>query len=111
MDRWVNIGIAWLIIAAVAFLQERSRILAGILAAMPLSIPLAMWIVYAETQDLEQTAHFTRATLLALIPSFGFVLTAWLLLAHRVPFGWSLLGGYAVWLGLLLIGRWLGILG
>ncbi len=110
MDRWMNIGIAWVIIAVVAFIQERSRVLAGILAAMPLSIPLAMWIVYAETRDLEQTAHFTRATLLALIPSFGFVLAAWLLLARRVPFGWSLVGGYAVWLGVLLVWRWLGIL-
>ena len=110
MERWINIGIAWLIIAAVALIQERSRVLAGILAAMPLSIPLAMWIVYAETRDLGQTAQFTRSVFLALIPSLGFVLAAWLLLARRVPFGWSLLGGYAVWLGMLLIWRWLGIL-
>jgi len=110
MGRWVNIGIAWLIIAAVALIQERSRVLAGILAAMPLSIPLAMWIVYTETGDLEQTAHFARSTLLALIPSLGFVLAAWLLLARRVPFGWSLAGGYGVWLALLLAGRGLGIL-
>ncbi|WP_376790250.1 hypothetical protein [Thermoflexus sp.] len=110
MERWINVGIAWLILAAVAIIQERSRVLAGIMAAMPLSIPLAMWIVYAETRDLGQTAHFTRSTFLALIPSLGFVLAAWLLLARRVPFGWSLLGGYGVWLGMLLIWRWLGIL-
>lgn len=110
MPRWVDIGIAWLIIAAVAVVQARSRVLAGILAAMPLSIPLAMWIVYRETRDLEQTAHFARATLLALLPSVAFVLTAWLLFSRRVPFGWSLVGSYAVWLGLLILLRGLGIL-
>ncbi len=110
MHRWLNIGIAWMIIAAVALIQERSRVLAGILAAMPLSIPLAMWIVYAETRDIEQTAHFTWATLLALIPSFGFVLAAWALLSLRVPFGWSIVGGYTAWLVVLLLLRGLGIL-
>ncbi len=67
MPRWVDIGIAWLIIAAVAIVQERSRALAGVLAAMPLSIPLAMWIVYRETRDLAQTARFAQAALLALL--------------------------------------------
>lgn len=110
MARWIHIGIAWLIIAAVAFVQERSRTLAGILAAMPLSIPLAMWIVYAETRDLAQTAAFARATFLALLPSGAFVLACWLLLARGVPFGWSLASGYTVWLALLLLARGVGLL-
>lgn len=110
MPRWVDIGIAWLIIAAVAIVQERSRTLAGVLAAMPLSIPLAMWIVYRETQDLGQTARFAQAALLALLASLGFVLAAWLLLSRRVPFGWSIAGGYAAWLAALLLLRGLGLL-
>ncbi|SNB68489.1 hypothetical protein [Thermoflexus hugenholtzii] len=110
MSRWLHVAIAWLIIAAVAVVQERSRVLAGILAAMPLSIPLAMWIVYAETRDLAQTARFTWAASLALIATLAFVLTAGWLLSRRVPFGWSLAGGYGVWLAVLLLMRWLGVL-
>jgi len=46
-DRIVPVVLSVAVIVAVALLQARSRTLAALLAAMPLTAPLAMWIVFA----------------------------------------------------------------
>jgi hypothetical protein len=59
-ERVVPVALSVLVIVLVAILQERSRYLAAILATVPLTAPLAMWIVYGATRgDLGQTTEFT----------------------------------------------------
>jgi hypothetical protein len=48
-----------LIVIPVAVIQERSRHLAAIIATMPVTAPLAMWIVFSASRgDQRQTADF-----------------------------------------------------
>lgn len=62
-ERVVPVVLSVLVILLVAVVQERSRHLAAIIAAMPLSAPLAMWIVFSATHgDQRQTADFVGYT-------------------------------------------------
>ena len=47
LERAVPVLLSALIIVLVAVVQERSRYLGAIIAAMPLTAPLAMWIVFS----------------------------------------------------------------
>jgi hypothetical protein len=111
--RIVPVVVSILVIIAVALLQDLSRPLAAITAAMPLGLPLAMWIVYAaEGGDRAAMVEFTGALFLSLPPLLFFALAAWL--AARA--GWKLIPmlvvSYAAWgvgLGLFFgLGRLLG---
>jgi drug/metabolite transporter (DMT)-like permease len=86
------------IIVGVAVARQYSRVLAPILATMPINIPLTLWIVYAaERGDPASTEQFIGDVLINLIPTLGFLLVAWL--AARA--GWSLVAmigaGYLMW--------------
>lgn len=62
----------------VAVVQERSRTLAAILAVMPVTIPLAVWIVFSATgRDYPQTAQFVGAMAAAYLPTVVFVAACW----------------------------------
>jgi uncharacterized membrane protein (GlpM family) len=58
-ERTVTVLLSVLIVILVAVVQERSRHLAAIIATMPLTAPLAMWIVFSSSRgDHRQTADF-----------------------------------------------------
>jgi hypothetical protein len=92
------------IILLVALLRDRSRVMAAVIATMPINVPLALWVVSAGSNgDSQVAADFMRATLISLVPSIiwlGFVY-----LAARAGWNiWTAMGlGYAVW-GLLVAG-------
>ncbi|HKZ82929.1 MAG TPA: hypothetical protein VJ793_04655 [Anaerolineae bacterium] len=99
------------IILLVTFLRERSRTAAGIIAVMPINVPLALWIVSgAAGTTSEALAQFTRGLFVALIPGL-----IWLTVAYYAfRAGWSLgvvlLSAYLVWgalLGLAFAVGWL----
>jgi hypothetical protein len=53
-ERVVPVVLSVLVIVLVAILQERSRYLAAIAVTVPLTAPLAMWIVYgANSGDIQ----------------------------------------------------------
>lgn len=57
--RVVTVLLSVLVVVLVAVVQERSRHLAAIIATMPLTAPLAMWIVLSASRgDQHQTADF-----------------------------------------------------
>lgn len=92
-----------LIILGVAFLRERSRTLAAILATMPINIPLGLWVLFGGgNYDPHLAAMFVRALVPGLIATLVWVGAVWLAL----QWGWALLpavlGGYGVW-GVLVI--------
>ena len=100
-----------IIIIAIAVLREYSKNFAAIASTMPINLPLGLWLVYGSSTkaDIEP---FTRALMLNLIPTFAFVVIAWL--ASRA--GWKLIpmivAGYAGWgvglFALMLIRQALG---
>jgi hypothetical protein len=106
----VSIGV----ILLVAIVRQYSRTLASIVATMPINLPLALWVVYAgENHDASTMTEFSRALTINLVPTFFFVVVAWL--GFRA--GWSLIpvlvAGYAAWgIGLLaitILRTWLGV--
>jgi hypothetical protein len=87
-----------LIILVVAFLRDRSRTVAAVLATMPINIPLALWVISSGSGDDPQAlSDFVRSLMVSLIPSF-----VWLGIVYvAVRAGWNVLTaigvGYAAW--------------
>ena len=86
------------IIVLVAVVQERSRDLAAILAALPLTAPLAAWIVFsASGGDHEHTAQFVRSMLAASVATVLFVIVCWYGLHQRWPFAVVMVIAFGAW--------------
>ncbi len=102
-----------MVIILVAVLEKQSKLFAAIAATMPLTIPLALWIVYSSTAG-EQAAvsKFTLGLVLSLIPTLLFALTTWLTARAGLKLIPIITSGYAVWALatgiMLLMRRWLG---
>ena len=96
-----------IIILTIAILREYSKPLAAIAATMPINLPLGLWLVYGTSTQAEME-QFARSLALNLVPTFAFVVIAWL--AARA--GWKLIpmivAGYVGWgigLGALMLFR------
>lgn len=94
----VPLLISFLVLTAVTVLQRSSRLAAALTATMPLTIPLALWIVAAgEPDDPQAMAEFSRGLLWSIWPTVLFVVVIWA--ASRA--GWRLaptIGvGYLAW--------------
>jgi hypothetical protein len=90
--------ISLLTIILVAVLQARSATLAAILATMPVTVPLSLWVVYAGSGgDSSTVAEFTASLGITMIANVVFVSAVWL--AARA--GWRLApvigAGYVTW--------------
>ena len=82
----------------VAIVQDRSRDLAAILATLPLTAPLAAWIVFsASGGDHQHTAHFVRSMLAASIATVLFVVVCWYGLQQRWPFAVVMVIAFGAW--------------
>jgi hypothetical protein len=90
------------VIIVVAVLQRHSRLAAAITATMPLTMPLALWIVYASAGgDRGTTAQFTRGMLIGMVPTIGFVVAIFLAARAGMKLVPMLLLGYGIW-GIIL---------
>ena len=92
-----------IIIIFIAIVREYSKTIAAIAVTMPINLPLGIWLVYGSSTKAEME-QFTRTLAFNLIPTFAFVVIAWL--AARA--GWKLIpmivAGYAGWgIGLVLL--------
>jgi hypothetical protein len=101
------------VIVAVAVLQARSRYLAAIAATMPLTAPLAMWIVFSATGgDQRQTAEFVGSMAAGFAASLLFIAACWFGFRQAWGFAPTLLAASAMWLAAValarLVARWLG---
>lgn len=87
-----------IVIILVAVLQRHSKLVAAITATMPLSAPLALWIVYASASgDRATVAQFSRGLLIGLVPTIGFMVVVWLAARAGLKLATILLIGYGVW--------------
>ena len=86
------------IIIAVAIIQRQSRLIAAITATMPLTVPLALWVVWSAVDgDRGTVAEFTQGLLLGVLPSLGFLVAIWLAARAGLRLVPMLLIGYSVW--------------
>ena len=98
-DRVIPVLVSVAVIVLVAAVQERSRHLAAVLASMPLTAPLAIWIVHsASGGDARETAGFSGSLIAGSLASLAFVVACW----AGLRLGWSLPAAFgaagAVWL-------------
>lgn len=115
--RWndvLPVFISITVIILVAVLQKYSKPVAAVTATMPLTIPLALWIVYSSSRgDPQAVESFTRSMVVGIIPTLAFAVALWLGARAGFKLG-ALIGlGYSTWLATLLvvlgIRHWLGI--
>lgn len=87
-----------LVIILVAVLEKQSKLFAALTATMPLTTPLALWIVYASSAgDKSVVSQFSFSLVLSLIPTFAFLITVWLAARAGMKLGPMILTGYTVW--------------
>jgi len=103
-----------IIIIAVAILEKQSKLAAALTATMPLTAPLALWIVYSSSDgDRQAVTQFSQGMVLGVIPSIGFLITVWLATRAGLNLAPTILIGFAVWAigALLIVGfrRFLGV--
>jgi uncharacterized membrane protein (GlpM family) len=87
-----------IVIIIVAILEKQSKVIAAITATMPLTAALALWIVYASS-DGEKTAttQFSLSMVFGFIPTFFFMVAAWLAARAGWKIGGQLIAGYGIW--------------
>ena len=108
-ERAVTVLLSVLVVVLVAVVQERSRHLAAIIATMPLTAPLAMWIVFSSSRgDQRQTAVFVRSMVIGSVGSLLFVLACWFGLRQEWGFLVTLALASTIWLLIVLVPRWIG---
>jgi hypothetical protein len=106
-DRVIPVAVSVLVIVVVAIVQERSRYLAATLAAMPLTAPLAMWIVFSASDgDQRQTADFVASMVMGFAASLVFIVACWLGLRQGWGFAMTLIVASAVWLTIVTLASW-----
>jgi hypothetical protein len=94
-----------IVIILVAILEKQSKLMAAIVAVMPLAAPLALWIVYSSNGgDKTAVSQFSLSLLLGLLPTFAFLVAVWLAARAGVKLVPMILTGYGVWaIGALIL--------
>ena len=87
------------ILTAIAFVSERSHVLASVVSVMPLNITFALWFVSGNTGgEAALSADFSRMVAFGLIPTALFATACWFGFRQGWSLGRVLAIGYAVWL-------------
>ena len=107
--RVLTVLLSVLIVVLVAVVQERSRHLAAIIATMPLTAPLALWIVFSASDgDQRQTADFAASMIVGAAGSVVFVLACWLGFRQGWGFPITLIAAAVLWALIALLPRAVG---
>jgi hypothetical protein len=108
-EKAVTVLLSVMIVVLVAVVQGHSRTLAAIIATMPLTAPLAMWIVFSASRgDHRQTADFVGSMVIGSVASLVFVLACWLGFRREWGILMTLTFASVVWLLIVLVPRWVG---
>jgi len=95
-----------LTIIVIAVVRVYSKTLAAITATMPVTIPLALWIVYSGSSgDRATVLQFIEALFVAMVANLFFLLAMWLAARSRWRLVPLLVVSYSVWgvvLGLIM---------
>ena len=105
-ERVIPVAVSVLVIVLVAVVQDRSRYLASLIATMPLTAPLAMWIVFSASEgDHRQTADFVAALVVGSIATLIFVGVCWFGFRQAWGFGTTLSVAAVAWLAIVLLAQ------
>ena len=86
------------VIVLVAVFEKQSKLFAALTATMPLTTPLALWIVYASNGgDKTVVSQFSLSLLLGVLPTLAFLITVWLAARAGMKLAPIILTGYSVW--------------
>ena len=86
------------VILLVAVLEKQSKLFAALTATMPLTAPLALWIVYSSNAgDKAAVSQFSLSLMLGLLPTMAFLITVWLAARAGMKLAPMILTGYGVW--------------
>ena len=87
-----------IVIILVAVLEKQSKLFAALTATMPLTAPLALWIVYSSNAgEKVAVSNFSLSLLLGLFPTLAFLITVWLAARAGMKLGPMIITGYSVW--------------
>ena len=104
LQQIVPVAISIAVIIFIAMVQAHSKTIAAITATMPLTVPLALWVVYTAGGDNRQQiiADFTGSMLIGVGATLVFTLALWL--AARAGLGLipMLAAAYGAWAAALL---------
>ena len=94
----VPVVLSIIVIILVAVLEKHSKLFAALTATMPLTAPLALWIVYSSNAG-EKTAvtNFSLSLVLGLLPTLAFLVTVWFAARAGMKLGPMFVTGYSVW--------------
>ena len=94
----IPVFLSIVIIILVAVIEKQSKLFAALTATMPLTAPLALWIVYSSSAG-EKTAvsQFSLSLLLGLLPTFAFLVTVWFAARAGMKLAPMIVTGYSVW--------------
>jgi hypothetical protein len=99
----IPVAISVAVIILVAVLEKYSKLVAAVTATMPLTIPLALWIVYISAGgERAEVEAFTRSLVIGVIPTLAFTLALWLAARAGLKILPMLGLGYTVW-GIVLL--------
>lgn len=92
------VALSMVVILLVAVVEKHSRLVAALTATMPLTAPLALWVVHGSAGgDRGQVSAFSLGLLLGILPTVVFLGVVWLASRHGLPLVPLLLLGYAAW--------------
>ena len=86
------------VIILVAVFEKQSKLFAALAATMPLTTPLALWIVSSSNAgDKTAVSQFSLSLLLGVLPTLAFLITVWLAARAGMKLAPMILTGYGVW--------------
>ena len=87
-----------IVIVLIAVIEKQSKTVAAITAVMPVTAPLALWIVYASSGgERLAMSEFTFGLVVGLLPTLGFAVAAWLAARAGMKLIPTILVGYGAW--------------
>jgi uncharacterized membrane protein YwzB len=101
-----QVVLAMTIITLVTWVGERYRGAAGVLATMPLTIPITLAIVFQNTGgDHARVAEFTQAAVIGIVGTVCFLLAAWWAVTRHYSLPAVIVVGYGAWAIVLIVER------
>jgi hypothetical protein len=98
-QRICQLLVSFVTLAVIAFVSERSHVLASVVSVMPFNIAFGLWFVYTSSGgDTARSADFSRMVTFGLIPTILFTAACWFGFRQGWSFGRVLVLGYIVWL-------------
>ena len=99
--KWQDI-VPIIISILVAALQKYSKLAAAVTATMPLTAPLALWVVYSLNDGSRAaTTQFAESMLIGVIPTVAFLIAVWLAARAGAKLGAMIGIGYGAWTAVL----------